>query len=59
MLPEDFVKAQKTMTMDETAKEELAAAKERSAQRRERMPKVRIDASLINADLWHALPSLM
>jgi len=33
MLPEDVAKASKTMNMDEAAKEELAAAKEKSAQR--------------------------
>mmetsp|Transcript_52243 Transcript_52243/g.93711 ORF Transcript_52243/g.93711 Transcript_52243/m.93711 type:complete len:272 (+) Transcript_52243:62-877(+) len=37
MLPEEAQKAKKEMTMDETSKEELAAAKEKSAQRRERL----------------------
>lgn len=37
MLPEDVAKAAKTMNMDEAAKEELAAAKEKSAQRLARL----------------------
>lgn len=37
MLPEDVASAAKKMTMDDNAKEELAAAKEKSAQRRDRL----------------------
>mmetsp|Transcript_133781 Transcript_133781/g.416098 ORF Transcript_133781/g.416098 Transcript_133781/m.416098 type:complete len:257 (-) Transcript_133781:80-850(-) len=37
MLPEEAASAEKKMTMDENAKEELAAAKEKSAQRRDRL----------------------